>query len=788
MRVHNNNMKFNLVIAYLSGSAALQNPYDPAVKCATDFLAKNPSLPSQWIYANGTFGGRETGSFVGWVDHSKSSLPNLNMMDGPQGVRDILNGAKLASRTSGPGASTYGMAWSPELAYYGGKLGANDWRAVGANVALTPGVNIHRVPINGRNWEYVSGEDAFLGTLGGSLTSGIQSEGLMATLKHFALNNQELNREGVVASIDEETLMESYLRAFQPSIDAGIGAVMCSYNQIQFDDHSFAYTCGSEKLLAGLLRGVMGFRGGLMTDWGAQMTNTSKGSSCTLTPESNCWGDDISQEPSDSAQDCCSKCLNTAGCTDFTWDSNPNPTSICYKKNACHNPIYGNSTTRGAVQGGGGSKVQRQFVTWEMKWGSDISVPVPPGVYSQIAQDALVGMLASGILQEQSIPSCTAAGVKVASNPPDISQLPAAYQKAMITGDLADFYSFLVAEAMVLLKNSMLPLTKPKRILLAGTALLNGGGSGDSAAFGYDAPNHQGEGLHNGGRTAQNLMASMIESYTGASVDWDFMVPGYTPSSYDVIVAFGAQFRSEAYLVNNQDGFYDLDQCDSSQNISLYGNCHFTGFLQNFQSARAKGTKVLSVATVGGPHYAGAYLPLVDAALTLMYPGQHFAQALAMVLSGQVSPGGKLTHTLPDLESDGLHIQSPVGRFNAGLKLDPSGSTKATLIPPAYLWDVATGKPSSTVQYDHGVAQYAEKNLVGYKYFEKYSMVPLFHFGFGLSYATYSLTPTFSQCGPSSCSISVQVSRSGVYANIASTVIQVYIGPSSVAKILHRVH
>jgi beta-glucosidase len=680
-----------------------QNVYDLAVKCANDILAANPKLPSQWIYENRTFGGRETENFVGWVDHTGTMLPDINMMDGPQGVRDILNGAKYKNRTSWPAASIYGLAWSPEFAFYGGVMAANDWRAVGANTALTPGANIHRVPTNGRNWEYVSGEDALLGTLAGQFVSGLQSQGLMGSLKHYALNNQELNREGVVVRIDEETVMHTYLRAFQPAIDAGTGSVMCSYNQVQFDDDSFAYTCGSSVLSNDLLRETMGFKGALMTDWGAKMINTTRGV----------------------------------------------------------------------------ASLQRQIVSWEMVWGSNIKALVQPVDMPSIVQTSLVGLLASGILTMPEIPSCKVPGVKVPSNPPSIAALPSAYQQAFKNGDVAEFSASLVAEAMVLLKNTFLPLSGEVKvkIVLVGTALLNGGGSGDSAAFGWDTPNHLGEGLHNGGRMAQELMASTLANATGHPVVWDYQVPGYDPSKYSLIIVFGGQFRSEAYLVDQKDGFYDIDQCNSGKNESTYGKCNFNGLLQNFQKARQSGSKVLAVTTTGGVHYP-AYMSMVDAALTLMYPGQHFAQALAKVLVGDISPGGRLTYTLPTLEADGKTIQSPVGRFNSGLKFD--GSTRNTLNAPAFLWNVTSQSPSKLAQYDYNISYYAEKNLVGYKYYQKYGMVPMFPFGFGLSYANYSLTADFSQCtAPSTCSITVKVSSS--YTKIASTVIQVYIGfvPSS---------
>ena len=93
---------------------------------------------------------------------------------------------------------------------------------------------------------------------------------------------------------------------------------------------------------------------------------------------------------------------------------------------------------------------------------------------------------------------------------------------------------------------------------------------------------------------AQSSMKAWLSQSLAATVDWDFETSS-NPSEYDVIVAFGAQFRSEAYLVNTQDGFLGIDQCDSSKNISLYGSCDYPAFLQPLQDARSNGTTVIAV-------------------------------------------------------------------------------------------------------------------------------------------------------------------------------------------------
>ena len=175
------------------------------------------------------------------------------------------------------------------------------------------------------------------------------------------------------------------------------------------------------------------------------------------------------------------------------------------------------------------------------------------------------------------------------------------------------------------------------RLLLAGTTLLNGGGSGDSAAFGWYAPDHQGENIHTGGAYGLSYMANTLSQALNATVQWGGSA---VANGFDAVVIFGGQFRSEAYLVNDADGFYQVDQCDFTQSPAAYGSCDFPAFIESFQPARRGGTKLISVVIAGGAHFPGEYLSGVDAALTLMYPGQYLADALAQVLTGAVSPGG----------------------------------------------------------------------------------------------------------------------------------------------------
>jgi beta-glucosidase len=186
-------------------------------------------------------------------------LKRLKMSDGPVGVR-----------TFGPAPSyTAGVAlaasWDPDLAKRVGVSLGEDARARGVNFLLAPGVNIYRSPLNGRNMEYF-GEDPYLaGRIAVGYINGVQSEGVSATVKHFAANNSEYDRHRINSIIDERTLHELYLPAFEAAVrEAHVGAVMDSYNLVN-GEHSTQ----NRHLNVDILRNEWGFQGVLMSDWTA---------------------------------------------------------------------------------------------------------------------------------------------------------------------------------------------------------------------------------------------------------------------------------------------------------------------------------------------------------------------------------------------------------------------------------------------------------------------------------------------------------------------------------------
>lgn len=183
------------------------------------------------------------------------------------GVGVATQGAAVTKRerTSLPSGIATAATWNPDLAFAGGRMIGSEARASGFNVMLAGGVNLARDPRNGRNFEY-GGEDPLLaGTIVGSEIAGIQSNRIISTTKHYALNDLETGRKGHDVQIDPAAARMSDLLAFQLAIERGDpGSVMCAYNKVNGD-----FACENDWLLNKVLKGDFGFRGYVMSDWGA---------------------------------------------------------------------------------------------------------------------------------------------------------------------------------------------------------------------------------------------------------------------------------------------------------------------------------------------------------------------------------------------------------------------------------------------------------------------------------------------------------------------------------------
>jgi beta-glucosidase len=209
------------------------------------------------------------------------AIPPQWETDAGLGVATQRSITTVRERTSLPSGLATAATWDPEIAFQGGAMIGAEARASGFNVMLAGGVNLVRDPRNGRNFEY-GGEDPLLaGTIVGAQVRGIQSNHIISTVKHYALNDQETGRMVLNAQIDEAAARESDLLAFEIAIEQGQpGAIMCAYNRV-----NGVYACENPWLLSQVLKADWHYAGYVMSDWGA-VHSTSAAANAGLDQES----------------------------------------------------------------------------------------------------------------------------------------------------------------------------------------------------------------------------------------------------------------------------------------------------------------------------------------------------------------------------------------------------------------------------------------------------------------------------------------------------------------------
>lgn len=207
--------------------------------------------------------------FWGTVPIERLDLPSLVMTDGPHGVRTVPNGDRMVSpATSFPTAIGMAASWNQELTERVGAALGEETLALGCDILLGPCVNIVRHPLAGRTFESYSEDPYLIGKLGAAYVQGVQSKNAGTSLKHYAVNNQEFERFRGSSEVDERTLREIYLPAFETIVkEANPWTVMCSYNRI-----NGVYGSQNHYLLTEILRNEWNYDGVVVSDWGANHT------------------------------------------------------------------------------------------------------------------------------------------------------------------------------------------------------------------------------------------------------------------------------------------------------------------------------------------------------------------------------------------------------------------------------------------------------------------------------------------------------------------------------------
>lgn len=545
-------------------------------------------------------------------------IPSVFMADGPHGVRKQLGSSdhlglnQSEPATCFPTAATIANSWDESLAEeLGGALGDEAAR-LDVDVLLGPGLNIKRSPLCGRNFEYFSEDPYLSGKLAAGYVRGIQSRGVAATPKHFAVNSQELRRMTTDSVLDERTLREIYLTAFEIVVrEARPRAIMSSYNLV-----NGVYANEDPFLLGSVLRGEWGFDGAVITDWGG-----------------------------------------------------------------------GNDAVRGAATG------------------SSIEMPSPG--YDSVRQ--LVAAVKSGSLPEDVLDErvhevirLARAGRQSAAGPVDSDAHHALARRA-------------AAESVVLLKNNdgILPLAPGTRV----------GVIGDFAAN----PRYQGAG-------SSVVNPTLVTTALGAIAETELELVAYAqgfdrhgrPDQLLEQAALEVAESSDVVLL-----YLGLDEISESEGLDRTHLRMAQNQLDLLAKVHAVNPSVVVILSAGSV----TEIPWLEQCAALLHGylgGQAGAAAMVDVLTGTVTPSGKLAETFPL-----RHEDSPAFGYFPG--------TERT-------------------------AEYREGPYVGYRYFSTAQKPVRFPFGFGLSYTSFAYSElTISPLG-------AQFAVTNVGAVTGAEIAQLYIG------------
>ncbi|HEY1159800.1 MAG TPA: glycoside hydrolase family 3 C-terminal domain-containing protein [Terracidiphilus sp.] len=704
-------------------------------------------------------------------------LPRFKMSDASLGVRS------WGPTTAYAGGSALAASWDIDLSRKIGEALGRDARARGVNFLLGPGVNIARSPLAGRNFEYLS-EDPYLNaSLVVPFIEGVQSQGVIATVKHYALNDQEFNRHNANAEVDERTMREIYLPAFEAAVTrAHIDAVMDSYNLV-----NGIHSAQNDFLNLQVLKGEWGFQGVLMSDWDGtydgvaacnngldlEMPSPKFMNAKNLVPavQSGQVKESTIDEhvlrllraelrygfttrpqfdPADSTYSLADRPLALEEALEsITLLQNQEkilPLDPAKIKNIA---ILGPDAWP-AVPGGGGSSQATAFAPVSLVTGiGDLLGPNAHVLYARglpEMNDVFRNTHWAGTVKQETFPSA------------DFSGTPETVTRNSVADWSLQHFEPLAPSSRSIRYTATFKAEK------AGKYLLLAAGSGhDTFKIVVDGK----QVLEERSAEAQIPKYTSLDLAAGQelSVQADYvqhasssrfgMGIAYEPG---LIPAEAMQFASIADVVVLAVGF----------DASTEGEGHDRTFALPWGQdalveaiARAN-PRTIVLLTGGGGMDLSRWLDKVPALLHLYYPGQEGGTAVAQILFGQHNPEGKLP-----VSFDRSWDESPSAKWYYG---DPKNNTTLHTVGE-------DGKPKDyTIEH----IQYGDKLMVGYRYWTTTGKHPLYPFGYGLSYTTFKFSqleaPATAASG-STVSVSFDVTNTG---NVAGAeVAELYVSDPS---------
>ncbi len=550
-------------------------------------------------------------------------VPLVRESDASLGVANQVEQRKGDVATALPSSLATAASFDPAVARAGGAMIGSEARDKRFNVLLAGGVNLTRDPWNGRNFEYLGEDPLLAGTLAGAHIAGVQSNRIVSTVKHLALNAQETGRMVVDARIGEAALRMSDLLAFEIAIERGQpGSVMCAYNKVNGD-----WACENAHLLNDVLKRDWGYPGWVMSDWGA-VHSTVKAANAGLDQQS---GQELDKAP------------------------------------------YFDAPLKAAVA---------------------------KGNVSQRRLDDMVARYLTGLIQTGAYDAPM----------PAVAVTPLYARNAEVAQRAAE-------AGIVLLKNqgNVLPIARTaKRVVVIGgnadVGVLSGGGSSQVRSVGgapVETPLAYGGSASFARITyhASSPLAALRKALPGAQVTWmdgrNFNATVDAARGADMAIVFATQWTSEA------DDVPDLRLPDHQDAL--------------IAAIVAVQPRTVAVLETGGP----VLMPWIDkvpAVVEAWYPGQRGGEAIANILTGKVNPSGRLPITFP------ADASQPV-------RPRPVGLDRLTGLDAAAAADPGA---ASTHVLESFPVDYVEGADVGYRWYDRKRMTPLFPFGHGLTYTSFA--------------------------------------------------
>jgi beta-glucosidase len=704
-------------------------------------------------------------------------LPRFKMSDASVGVRTWGPTTAYASGVS------LAATWDPDLARKLGEGLGRDARARSVNFLLGPGVNIARSPISGRNFEYLS-EDPYLNaTMVVPFIEGVQSQGVAATVKHYALNDQEFNRHNASSDVDERTMREIYLPAFEAAVTKGhVAAVMNSYNLV-----NGTHATQNDFLDLKILKGEWGFQGVLMSDWDAtydgvaacnngldlEMPSPKYMNAKNLVPAVQAgqvkesaidehvlrllrtelrygWTTRPQFDPADSTYSVADRplALEEALESITLLKNNANLLPLDAKKIRTIAVIGPNAWP--AVTGGGGSSHATPFEPVSLLTG--IANLVGPNVH---------------VIYKGGLPEMTDVfknthwmnGVKVETyTSADFTGTPQTASRPNVNDYRADQW-----EAADPHQRSI-RYTASFKADQAGRYLLVAAGAGEDA-FSLSVDGKQViEQKHAEGQVPQT---AALDLAAGQAINIE---ANYMPRAAGSRFGFGVVAAADLVTPDEKSiaAQADVAIVAIGFNDKLEGEGHDRTFTLPWgqdalvEEVAAANPHTIVVADAGGGFDTTRWLDKVPVLLDAYYPGQESGTAIAQILFGQHDPEGKLP-----VSFDRTWDENPSAKWYHG---DPADNTTLHTISD-------NGQPKDyTIEH----IKYGDKLMVGYRYWTTTGKHPLFPFGFGLSYTTFSfshLEVPKSAASGSNVKVSFDVTNTGSAAG--AEVAELYVSDPS---------